>query len=302
MAQHNQDYRKSLRSALRNKKLADSFMDSIHDLQVFAAANGGTIVKPILNSSISRSAQTPYELNNSIKWGAVEPISSMRKVLRAALSNKALADKTLNIILELQSYILTAAKQTTSIEAVADVAASLDGTTFILEDINGTVAFWIDVDNDGTTIPAEASAAERAIEITTITTGMTAAEVGTEVYTAIIADSKFEAGSDDLAGNLIIQNVDEGYFVNADASTSGFTIAIADPGSLAGSADKMVVQNVVPGNTPFSTSNTRALASALNHAALAEDIINMILELQIQFRDNLIGTCDGNLVNDLLTV
>jgi len=429
---HKQNYRKSLRSALRNKKLADSLVDSIHDLQVFAAANGGTIVKPILSSPIIRSTETPYELTSVVKWGAIEPISSMRKVLRAALANKALADKTLNIILELQGYTLTPAQQTTSIVAVADVVtpavqqttsievvaddngslhgatfiledaagtvafwidvddtgilvepveavaatrdvkittittnmtkadvgtavyaaiiadsefeagsddlagnliiqnvdagdfsnidastsgftmavdtagslaiSSLDGKTFILEDAAGTVAFWIDVDNTGTLKPAEASAATRDVEITTVTAGMTKAQVGTAIYTAIVADSEFEAGSDDLAGNLIIQNADAGYFPTVSASTSGFTVAVADAGSLADTADKMVIQTVVPGNTPFIASNKKALTIALNHVALASDIIDMILELQVQFKDNLLGTCTGTLTNALLTV
>lgn len=75
--------------------------------------------------------------------------------------------------------------------AVADVASSLDATFIALSDDVGTVGFWIDVDDSGTTIPAGASALDRAVEITTVTAGMTATQVAGVVATAINADSKF---------------------------------------------------------------------------------------------------------------
>jgi len=421
MAQHQIDYRKSLHSALRNYKLADALIDSIHDLQVFVAANGGSIDTQIVSSAITRSTKSPYQLVNNDNIGG-EGIASYRRVLRSALANRKLADQMLNILTELQGYTETAGKQQTSIACiaegsvkeitsiitVADVAGSLDGTyfvlqddagsvafwidvddsgtaepahgadrpveittvttgmsaadvgtavynaiigdskfeagsddlagnllvqsstygvktdgvdgdtgftitesvpgvdsvldgkVFILEDVDGTVGFWFDVDDSGTTIPAEATAADRPVEITTITSGMSAADVGTAVYTAVVADSKFEAGSDDLAGGLVIQNVDTGYYANVSASTSGFTVAVSDAGSAAAEQDELSLQQVTPGNVPYTTANLRALTSALNHATLASDILAMILELQTEFRDNKLGTCDGTLTNDLI--
>jgi hypothetical protein len=81
------------------------------------------------------------------------------------------------------------------IETVADVAGSLDGTYFILQDDAGSVGFWIDVDNSGTSIPVGASGADRAVEITTVTTGMTAIQVAGVIATAINTDSEFIASS-----------------------------------------------------------------------------------------------------------
>ena len=109
----------------------------------------------------------------------------------------------------------------TAIACVADVAGSLDGTYFILEDDAGSVAFWIDVDDSGTAEPAHG--ADRSVEITTVTTGMTAAQVGTAVYTKIIADAKFSAGSDDLAGNIVVAHDGFSTMEQVSAGTSGFT-------------------------------------------------------------------------------
>ena len=115
-------------------------------------------------------------------------------------------------------------KEITDILVVADVSDSLDGKYFILQDDAGSVAFWIDTDNSGTTIPGGAAAADRAIEITTIATDDAIGTVGTKVYTAIIADSKFEAGTDDAAGTLTIQSATYGLRTNGADGDTGFTI------------------------------------------------------------------------------
>ena len=541
MSQHSISYRKSLRSALRNKKLADAILNAIYDLQVFAAANGGTIASNILSADITVSNETPYELSATRKFGA-ESLSSYRKAFRSALNNRSLADNILNILVELQDYAEVSDKQSTSvvtiadgsvkeisdiaciaegsvkeitdIETVADVADSLDGTYFILyddagsvafwidvddsgtaepahgadrsveittivtddskgtvgdkvyaavtgdadfeagsndnngnltiqcatygvrsdgtagtsgftvgentpgvdsvldgkyfiihddagsvavwidvddsgtaepahgadrslevtainsgdavgavgtavynvlvgdadfeagsddlsgnltvqcatygartnaadgdtgftigentagvdsaldgkymllEDTNGTVAFWIDVDDSGTAAPAHG--ADRAVEVTTITSAMTKAQVGDALYAKIIADSKFEAGSNDNAGNLVIQHVDTEYFANVSAGTSGFTVAISDYGSTAVDQAEIDDTAVTAQSSPFATDAKKALASSLAHAALADDIIDMIVELQEQFRDKQLGTCTGTLTNAIL--
>lgn len=112
--------------------------------------------------------------------------------------------------------------EVTTITAVADVSDSLDGKTFILQDNAGSVAFWIDVDDSGTTIPAEASAADRAVEITTIVTDDDAATVGGKLRTAVGADSQFStSGADETC---IVTDASTGTRGDADASTSGFTI------------------------------------------------------------------------------
>ena len=106
----------------------------------------------------------------------------------------------------------------------AGTNSNLDGKYFILEDFDGTVGFWMATDGGGTTVPSGASSCDRAVEISTIITGMTAGQVGTEVYNAVIADSMFEAGSDDTAGNLTVQNVAAGPMTAQAAGDSGFTV------------------------------------------------------------------------------
>ena len=127
------------------------------------------------------------------------------------------------------SYFSTA-NEVTAITTVADVADSLDGTFFIISDDLGTVAFWYDTDDSGTTIPAGAAAANRAIEITTVSTGDSAAVVGNLTYTAVIADEKFNAVSNDGAGIITIESSTEGNKTDATAETSGFTMNITTQG------------------------------------------------------------------------
>jgi hypothetical protein len=113
--------------------------------------------------------------------------------------------------------------QLTKITTVADISSSLDGTTFILQDGAGSVAFWIDVDDSGTTIPSEAAAEDRAVEITTITEDMTAEEVAEEIAAAIEADPEFssaQAGPQVYAIALSPQGLPD-----SEASTSGFTLS-----------------------------------------------------------------------------
>jgi len=409
MAQHQQNYRKTLRSALANRKLADTIIDTIYDLQVWVEDAGGTIASKISLSNITRSSSTPYILTND----------KTKRAFRAALGNRKMADLILNILMELDGYCSdeveevtkficideVSVKEISSIVTVADIAGSLDGKYFVMQELAGSVAFWIDVDDSGTAEPAHG--ADRSIEITTITTGMTAAQVGDEVYNAIIADGSFEAGSNDNAGNLTIQNAEFGVMVDAADGDAGFTISESTPGvdsvldgkyfvmqddagsvafwidvddsgtaepahgadrsveittitagmtaaqvgtavynavigdsefalgsdGLAGTIyiknDSSAKINAVDGDTGFAISEyvvgivgadisniideqytvqssptaataKKILAASLCHRQLADAIVDMILELQVQFRDNTLGTCSGTLVYSLI--
>ena len=112
--------------------------------------------------------------------------------------------------------------QITKITTVADVDDNLDGLTFIIQDASGSVAFWMDVDNSGTTIPAAASAADRAVEITTITTNMTATQVADAVSTAVNNDASFTANSEN--NQVYIWLTSPLAFPVSAASTSTFTV------------------------------------------------------------------------------
>jgi len=125
-------------------------------------------------------------------------------------------------------------KEQTQIVCAADVAGSLDGKYFILQDNDGKVAFWYDIDNSGTTIPdaidttgGNSEGVNRAVEITTVATGDLIGTVGTKTYTAIDTDSKFSGISDDTAGTIVVENTEYGARVlgyNGDASP-GFTFS-----------------------------------------------------------------------------
>lgn len=120
-------------------------------------------------------------------------------------------------------------QEVTTITPVADVSDSLDGTTFILQDEDGSVAFWIDVDDSGTTIPAEASAADRAVEITTIVTNDTASTVQGKLVTAINADASFGAATG-TGVTVVVTDAVAGARDAPDESTSGFTIETTTSG------------------------------------------------------------------------
>jgi hypothetical protein len=126
-------------------------------------------------------------------------------------------------------------KEVTSITTVADTAGSLHLKTFILSDNAGTVGFWIDVDNAGGSIPAEASACDRAVEITTVTTGMTADQVAGVLATAIDADAQFVCPAPG-ANILAVTDAATGARADASASTSGFTVSTTTQGAALGAA------------------------------------------------------------------
>ncbi len=127
----------------------------------------------------------------------------------------------------------TASKEVTDITCLADTAGSLDGTYFTLNDDAGSVAFWIDVDDSGTTIPTGASAADRAVEITTITAGMTAAQVAAEVAAGILLDPQAKFGATASGAVVTVTDASTGARTNAGAGTSGFTPEVTKQGGTA---------------------------------------------------------------------
>jgi len=85
----------------------------------------------------------------------------------------------------------------------ADAGGDLDAKYFTIYDEDGSVGVWFDVDNSGTGIPAGASAANRAIEVTAVNTGDSAINVAAAVHSAINADAKFTS-IDNLDGTLTV--------------------------------------------------------------------------------------------------
>jgi hypothetical protein len=90
-------------------------------------------------------------------------------------------------------------KETTTIRCVADIAESLHEKFFILQDRNGSVGVWFDLDGTGTA-PAGASACTRQIEISTVSADDAAGDVATSLAAALDADAEFTATA---AGSLV---------------------------------------------------------------------------------------------------
>ncbi len=117
-------------------------------------------------------------------------------------------------------------RQVTTVEAVADVADSLDGTYFLLPDKDGTVAFWFDHGDTGTAEPAHG--ADRSVEITTVSTGDDAETVAAAVAAAIAADSQFSTSVSTTT--VTVTDAVGGARTGESAGDSGFTVTVDTAG------------------------------------------------------------------------
>jgi hypothetical protein len=108
------------------------------------------------------------------------------------------------------------------------VASNYDGLFFKLYDEVGSVAFWFDVDDRGTSAPSHGC--DRAVEINTVTNGMTNIQAGTAIYNKIVADAKFEAGADAGTGTITVQSSTAGNKTDASSETSPCTVSVDTQG------------------------------------------------------------------------
>jgi hypothetical protein len=159
-----------------------------------------------------------------------------------------------------------AVAQVQTIQCVADVADSLDGKYFILEKQDGTShAFWYDTDDSGTTIPAGASAADAATEITGVATNDSAATVATVTEAVVEAQGFASTVSTDT---ITATNDNAGAVGTApDAGDSGFTITVTYAGAAAGNAD--AIGGLTDGSTYYvidSGTNDIQLATTAENA------------------------------------
>lgn len=153
-----------------------------------------------------------------------------------------------------------------TIETTVEGAASaLDGKYFILQDEVGSVAFWIDVDDSGTSAPSHG--ADRAVEITTIASEDDLATVGTAIYTAVVADSKFEAGVDNADGSFTVRSTTYGVKSAASAGDSGFNVSESVAGVDSSLDGKYFVLQDVNGSVAFWIDVDDSGTSAPSHGA-----------------------------------
>ena len=114
------------------------------------------------------------------------------------------------------------------ITTVADSSGSLDGTFITLSESAGSVSFWSDNGDSGTTIPAGASAADRAVEITTFADDDSASTIATKLAAAIDADGSFSASAVDDVVTVTASAV--GDFADWADGDMGFSFSQAQEG------------------------------------------------------------------------
>jgi len=109
----------------------------------------------------------------------------------------------------------------------------VDGEYFLMQEAGGSVAFWIDEDDSGTTIPAGAAAADRAVEITTIAAADSASVRATKVAAVMLADAAFSSAS--AIGAIISYVVSAaGALVDGADGDTGWAFATTTQGRSAG--------------------------------------------------------------------
>lgn len=162
---------------------------------------------------------------------AVKATLTVDSKIKFDAKSKGVYGNSLSVTVENATLDQAAVAQVEVLTAVADVSDSLDGQGFILQDDAGSVAFWIDTDDSGTTIPAWASAADRAVEITTIVTDDDASTVGGKLATAVGADSKFGASAVGAAVTITHTPAGARSAGGADGDSAGFSFSTSTEGS-----------------------------------------------------------------------
>jgi uncharacterized phage protein gp47/JayE len=110
-----------------------------------------------------------------------------------------------------------------TVTTIADVAGSLDGKYFLLEDQNGSVGVWFD-ETGHTSIPAGALAANRNIRVITVLSGDSNNTVAAKLATVLTNDGQF--GVTYAANQVFVSVLQHGPYVlpGSPAGTSGFTV------------------------------------------------------------------------------
>ena len=140
-----------------------------------------------------------------------------------------------------------AVSEVTRIDTRADVNDDYDAKSFLLYDTSGSVCFWFDVDDSGTALTATnigCQNASRKVEVTTVTTGMTANQVAGVLATAINGDASFTGNNPE--NNDVDATVDTVSVVSdgLDIDVGGaFTVAVTTPGEDLVTADYFDFRN-----------------------------------------------------------
>lgn len=141
------------------------------------------------------------------------------------------------------------------ITTVADVAGSLDRTTFIIYDQNGSVGVWIDVDDSGSTIPPAALAADRALEVTGVITNDSDSAVAAAIAATLGADPEFSSGA--VGAVLTVTDAAQGARVDVAEVDTGFAFLVTQQGRDPGEVPIVITEPQV-GALPQITVNLTA--------------------------------------------
>jgi hypothetical protein len=170
-------------------------------------------------------AETAPALRHRVRQGETLQTLAVKYYANADLWNKIATHNRLSDVPGVQ--------EVTTVLVVADISSSLDGKYFELQDSGGSVVVWIDVDDSGTSPPAEAIAADRALEVTTIVADDPIGTVAQKIFDLLNTDGAFRVT---LSGNTVTVTtiafppVSVQEYPDADAGTSGFTVTSVTKG------------------------------------------------------------------------
>lgn len=125
------------------------------------------------------------------------------------------------------------AREQTLIDTTLATPAGVDGKVLLLYDAAGSVGFWIDTDDSGTLAPAEATAANRSVEITTVVTGNSDAQIAAAIEAAIVADSEFQTAVALVGTAFTVEHVALGTVpdsIDGVTDPTGFAISTSQQG------------------------------------------------------------------------
>lgn len=166
--------------------------------------------------------------------------------------------------------------------------SSLDGQYFIIPDIYGGIAFWFDVDDNGTAEPAHGQS--RSVEITSVTSGMGDNLIAAEIEKAITSVAPYTSSLNEISRLFTVEDIagslnNKYFLLNSENDTTEYYVwynvnaAGIDP-SLAGKTGIAVplatgaTANTVA-STTSSTINSNPDFTATNPSGNEVQIVNV---------------------------
>lgn len=206
-----------------------SSIGSLGELQELYGKSSFSGNKALKNKRFGR-----LKLIRAVASDAVKAFLQVDSKITFTAKHKGIYGNSIKVTVEAASGDEAAVAQVESLTCPADVSDSLDAQGVLLQDDAGSVAFWIDTDDSGTTIPAWASAADRAVEVTTIATDDSANDVATAMAAAINGDSKFSSPAPAGAVAVITHTPAGARSAGgADGDSGGFSFTTSTPGAAA---------------------------------------------------------------------